>query len=73
MRRDCQRQRYSTRIPLEYGGRAQHTSVDSYDHLKIAYPKQATIIRASPLFKAANREEPLVQIPRRRRRPIPID
>jgi hypothetical protein len=49
--------------PLDYGSRVHHTSVDTYDHLKIADLKQATIVMASFLWMAAERVEPLPRMP----------
>jgi hypothetical protein len=52
--------------PLDYDSRVHHTSVDTYDHLKIADLKQATVVMGSLLFMAAEREEPLPRMPVRR-------
>ncbi len=49
--------------PLDYGSRVHHTSVDTYDHMKIADLKQATIVMASFLWQAAERAEPLPRLP----------
>jgi hypothetical protein len=49
--------------PLDYGSRVHHTSVDTYDHMKIADLKQATIVMASFLWQAAERAEPLPRMP----------
>jgi len=49
--------------PLDYGARAHHSSVDTYDHMKMADLKQATIVMASFLWQAAERAEPLPRMP----------
>jgi hypothetical protein len=49
--------------PLDYGSRVHHTSIDTYDHLKIADLKQAAVVMGSLLFMAAEREEPLPRMP----------
>ncbi len=49
--------------PLDYGARVHHSSIDSYDHLRIADLKQAAVVLATFLLKAADREEPLPRMP----------
>lgn len=49
--------------PLDYGSRIHHSSVDTYDHLKIADLKQAVVVMGSFLWTAAEREEPLPRMP----------
>lgn len=49
--------------PLDYNSRIHHTSVDSYDHLKIDDMKQAAVILASMLLRAADSDEPLPRMP----------
>jgi len=49
--------------PLDYNSRVHHTSVDTYDHMKMADLKQATIVMASFLWQAAERAEPLPRMP----------
>lgn len=49
--------------PLDYSSRLHHSSVDSYDHLKIDDLKQAAVILASLLYQAAQRDEPLPRMP----------
>ena len=49
--------------PLDYGSRVHHSNLDTYDHLKIADLKQATIILASFMLQAAERDEPLPRMP----------
>ena len=49
--------------PLDYNSRVHHTSVDTYDHLKIADLKQATVVMGSFLWMAAEREQPLPRMP----------
>jgi hypothetical protein len=49
--------------PLDYNSRAHHTSADTYDHLKIADLKQATVVMGSFLWMAAEREQSLPRMP----------
>jgi carboxypeptidase Q len=49
--------------PLDYNSRVHHTSVDTYDHMKMADLKQATIVMASFLWQAAERADPLPRMP----------
>ena len=49
--------------PLDYSARVHHSSIDSYDHLRIEDLKQAAVILATFLYKAADREEPLPRMP----------
>lgn len=49
--------------PLDYGSRLHHSSLDSYDHLKAEDLRQASVIMASFLLNAANRDEPLPRMP----------
>ena len=49
--------------PLDYGARLHHTSIDTYDHLKAEDLRQASIILATFLLNAANRDEPLPRMP----------
>ena len=49
--------------PLDYGSRIHHSSIDSYDHLRIEDLKQAAVILASLLWMSAEREEPLPRMP----------
>jgi len=49
--------------PLDYNSRVHHTSVDTYDHMKVADLKQATIVMASFLWQAAERTDPLPRMP----------
>lgn len=49
--------------PLDYGSRIHHTSIDSYDHLKMEDMKQAAVILASFLWMAAERDQPLPKMP----------
>jgi hypothetical protein len=49
--------------PLDYGSRLHHSSLDSYDHLKTEDLRQASVIMASFLWNAANRDEPLPRMP----------
>jgi hypothetical protein len=49
--------------PLDYMSRTHHSSVDTYDHLKIADLKQAAVILASMLWLSAERDQPLPRLP----------
>lgn len=49
--------------PLDYNSRIHHTSVDSYDHLKMEDLKQAAVILASLLWMSADRDQPLPKMP----------
>jgi carboxypeptidase Q len=49
--------------PLDYYNRLHHTSVDSYDHLRVADLKQVAVILASLLWMAAQSEEPMPRMP----------
>ncbi|OYU14591.1 MAG: peptidase M28 [Alphaproteobacteria bacterium PA4] len=48
--------------PLDYNSRTHHSSVDTFDHLKLADLRQAAVIMASFLWNAANRPEPLPRL-----------
>ncbi|WP_310476191.1 M20/M25/M40 family metallo-hydrolase [Sandarakinorhabdus sp.] len=45
--------------PLEYGTTTHHSSVDTFDHLRPADLRQASVIMASLLWEAANADKPL--------------
>ena len=49
--------------PLDYSSRIHHSSVDTYDHLKIADLKQAAVVLASLLWLSADRDQPLPRTP----------
>lgn len=49
--------------PLDYGSRIHHTSIDSYDHLRMEDLKQAAVIMASFLWMSAERDQPLPKRP----------
>ncbi|MHC9084390.1 M20/M25/M40 family metallo-hydrolase [Luteimonas sp. RIT-PG2_3] len=49
--------------PLDYDSRIHHTSLDSYDHLRIEDMKQAAVILATMLLRAADSDEPLPRMP----------
>jgi len=49
--------------PLDYRTRVHHTSADTFDHLKAEDMRQASIILASFLLMAAERDEPLPRMP----------
>jgi carboxypeptidase Q len=53
--------------PLDYGSRIHHSSVDSYDHLKMADLKQAAVVLASMLWLSAERDQPLPRMPVQRK------
>jgi carboxypeptidase Q len=53
--------------PLDYASRIHHSSLDSYDHLKIADLKQAAVVLASMLWMCAEREQPLPRMPVQRK------
>lgn len=53
--------------PLDYGSRIHHSSLDSYDHLKLADLKQAAVVLASMLWMSAEREQPLPRMPVQRK------
>ncbi|SMF72838.1 M20/M25/M40 family metallo-hydrolase [Allosphingosinicella indica] len=58
--------------PLDYGSRIHHTNLDTYDHLKAEDLRQAALVLASLLLKAANADEPLPRMPVPAR-PAPAD
>ena len=45
--------------PLDYGTTVHHSSVDTFDHLRPADLRQASVILASLLWEAANADKPL--------------
>jgi carboxypeptidase Q len=49
--------------PLDYGARIHHSSLDSFDHLKLGDLKQVSVILATFLLQAADRDEPLPRMP----------
>jgi carboxypeptidase Q len=49
--------------PLDYDSRVHHSSIDTFDHLKGADMRQASIILASFLVDAANAEHALPRPP----------
>jgi len=49
--------------PLDYNSRVHHTSVDTFDHMKMADLKQAAVIMATFLWNASEREQPLPRKP----------
>jgi hypothetical protein len=61
--------------PLDYGSRIHHTSIDTYDHLKAEDMRQGSIILASFLLNAANRDAalPRMPVPTRPRPTDPFD
>jgi carboxypeptidase Q len=53
--------------PLDYESRIHHSSIDSYDHLKMPDLKQAAVVLASLLWLSADRSEPLPRMPVQRK------
>jgi hypothetical protein len=49
--------------PLDYGSRVHHSSIDTFDHLKGADMRQASVVLASLLFSAANSDKTLPAMP----------
>ncbi|GGE06257.1 peptidase M28 [Polymorphobacter glacialis] len=49
--------------PLDYETRTHHSDVDTFDHLKAADLRQASVIMASFLWNAANADAPLPRPP----------
>jgi len=49
--------------PLDYESRIHHSSLDSFDHLKLEDLRQASVILASFLLLAADRDEALPRMP----------
>lgn len=58
--------------PLDYGARAHHTSIDTYDRLRAEDMRQNAIIMASFLLNAANADKALPRPPMPQR-PVPTD
>lgn len=58
--------------PLDYGARAHHTSIDTYDRLRADDMRQNAIILASVLLSAANADNPLPRPPLPSQ-PVPTD
>ncbi|RHW18371.1 M20/M25/M40 family metallo-hydrolase [Sphingomonas gilva] len=58
--------------PLDYGARAHHTSIDTYDRLRAEDMRQNAIIMASFLLNAANADKALPRPPLPQR-PVPTD
>lgn len=58
--------------PLDYGARAHHTSIDTYDRLRAEDMRQNSIIMASFLLNAANADRALPRPPMPQR-PVPTD
>jgi hypothetical protein len=49
--------------PLDYDSRVHHTNIDTFDHLKGADMRQASVILASFLLNAANADHALPRPP----------
>jgi hypothetical protein len=45
--------------PLDYGSRAHHSSVDTFDRLRAQDLRQAAVVMASVLLSAANSDKPI--------------
>lgn len=49
--------------PLDYGSRLHHSSIDTFDHLKAADLRQASVVMAGMLLAAANSDKELPRPP----------
>jgi hypothetical protein len=49
--------------PLDYNSRTHHTSIDTFDHLKAADMRQASVVLAGLLLQAANSAKTLPRMP----------
>lgn len=49
--------------PLDYGARLHHSSIDTFDHLKAADLRQASVVMAGMLLQAANSDKELPRPP----------
>jgi hypothetical protein len=49
--------------PLDYSSRVHHSDVDTYDHLRMDDVRQAAVVMASVLLRAADAERPLAHRP----------
>jgi carboxypeptidase Q len=49
--------------PLDYGSRTHHSSIDTYDHIKIGDLKQVSVILAALLWNSAEADAPLPHMP----------
>ncbi|HXG80445.1 MAG TPA: M20/M25/M40 family metallo-hydrolase [Sphingomicrobium sp.] len=58
--------------PLDYSSRLHHTSIDTFDHLKAADLRQASVVMAGMLLAAANSDKELPRTPLPTR-PLPTD
>ena len=58
--------------PLDYGSRLHHTSIDTFDHLKAADLRQASVVMAGMLLAAANSDKELPRPPLPTQ-PVPTD
>lgn len=58
--------------PLDYGARLHHSSIDTFDHLKAADLRQASVVMAGMLLAAANSDKELPRPPLPTR-PLPTD
>jgi hypothetical protein len=58
--------------PLDYGSRLHHTSIDTFDHMKAADLRQASVVMAGMLLAAANSDKELPRPPLPAK-PLPTD
>ena len=58
--------------PLDYSSRLHHTSIDTFDHLKAADLRQASVVMAGMLLAAANSDKELPRPPLPTK-PLPTD
>ncbi|RIX27306.1 M20/M25/M40 family metallo-hydrolase [Sphingomonas edaphi] len=58
--------------PLDYGARLHHTNIDTFDHLKAADLRQASVVMAGMLLAAANSDKELPRPPLPSK-PLPTD
>lgn len=58
--------------PLDYGTRLHHTNLDTFDHLKAADLRQASVVMAGMLLAAANSDKELPRPPLPTK-PLPTD
>ncbi|QDP20153.1 M20/M25/M40 family metallo-hydrolase [Sphingomonas xanthus] len=58
--------------PLDYGSRLHHSSIDTFDHMKAADLRQASVVMAGMLLAAANSEKELPRPPLPTQ-PLPTD
>ena len=49
--------------PLDYGSTVHHSSVDTFDHLRIEDLREGAVVLATMLLDAANADQPLPRLP----------